>query len=358
MKEDIVKNLITLSNIDSTSGDEERVVDYLKKELDFKELEIQRDNLGSIAFIKRSKKKGPSILIAAHMDSPGYLVSKIEKTGHLRINPVGGWWTHVMLAQRITVHTSKGKFTGIIGSKPPHILTPDIRNKVVDFKEIFIDIGAKDKDDAIKNFGVKIGDRAFPKSNAERLNNTDFIVGKGFDDRASVAAGIALMKDLVKQDTYGDIYFVGTTQEEVGLRGAKTAGQKWHTDIAIGLDVTISYDCPGLPNKDVKLNKGASLTVMDRGNIANKKLLEYIKNLANKNNIPFEQDIFLIGGTDTAELQRAHDGTIAMTISIPLRYMHSHNEVISVNDVISVKEILLALVKKMNETEFKKLKFK
>jgi len=90
MKEDIVKNLIKLSNIDSTSGDEERVVDYLKKELEFKELEVQRDNLGSVAFIKRSKNKGPSILIAAHMDSPGYLISKIEKTGHLRINPVGG----------------------------------------------------------------------------------------------------------------------------------------------------------------------------------------------------------------------------------------------------------------------------
>ncbi|NQX84012.1 MAG: peptidase M28, partial [Mycoplasmataceae bacterium] len=202
MSKDIEIVLKELSNLPSTSGDEELVVDYLKSELKGYGLEVERDNLGSIAFIKRGKGNGPSMMFAAHMDSPGFMVSGIDKQGTIRLTQIGGWWGHVLLAQLVNIHSKKGIVTGIVGSRPPHIVSVEERKKVVELKDMFVDIGSQSKEETIKKFGVNIGDRVTPKSNAFNLNGTHYIAGKGLDDKASLAAWLFAMKQLAKLDTH------------------------------------------------------------------------------------------------------------------------------------------------------------
>ncbi|NQX83808.1 MAG: M20/M25/M40 family metallo-hydrolase [Mycoplasmataceae bacterium] len=356
--------LIDISNIDGASGDEELVVDFLKSELKaigYKKFE--RDNLGTFSVVVKGTEKGaPKTLIESHMDAPAFIVSAIDKDGFIKFTPTGGWWGHVLLGQMLRIKNSKGKkYVGIIGAKPPHIILPNERNKVIDIKNMFLDIGATSKEEVINKFGINVGDRAVPHTHATRLNGTDLFSGNGYDDRAGCAVNFMLLKWMYENDVKpkGDVIVTFSTQEEVGLRGAKTASQKFNADIGFGLDVTIAYDIPVTEKKNVRLRKGVALGLMDGGTIASKTLYKFMENIAIKEGIDYEPDVLPWGRTDASELQRAHDGAYAMSLSIPIRYMHTHHETVSIHDIKEVIRIFQGYVIEMDKNTYdNQIKFK
>ncbi|MFB3064885.1 MAG: peptidase M28, partial [Planctomycetota bacterium] len=206
-------------------------------------------------------------MFAGHMDEVAFMVTDVEKSGHARIRPLGGWWPHVLLGQRLTVRTDKGDFMGVVGSKPPHELTDEERKKVLDWDDIFVDLGAADGFDVVEATGVQRGDFVVPHGPWETLANKNLHVVKAWDNRVGCALAVDLLKELRNTQHPNTVYGVATVQEEVGLRGAQTCAQMVKPDIAFTLDVGIAKNTPGFKGADSnpeKLGGGPGLLLMDQ----------------------------------------------------------------------------------------------
>ncbi|MBU4562211.1 M42 family metallopeptidase, partial [bacterium] len=280
------------------SGYEERIQKVIKEELEKVTDEVKIDKLGNVIGIKKAKKlSGESppkkVMIAAHMDEIGFMVSFIDKEGFIRFVPVGGFDPKTLIAQRVVVHGMKD-IGGVIGTKPIHILSEEERKKLPKIKDLFIDVGLK-KDEVSKI--VKPGDFVTLDRNFMELNKK-IITAKALDDRAGVYVMIEALKRI--KDCYVDIYAVATVQEEVGLRGATVSSFSVEPDVGIALDVTIASDIPGTKEEEVAttLGGGTAISLMDSHTISNKKLVDFLRKIAEENKIKYQTDILLGGGTD------------------------------------------------------------
>lgn len=360
MIKNLTKNAIKYSNLNGVAARENIVAKELIKDMKkIGDFEFDRDNLGSVAIIKNSKiKDAPTVLISAHMDEVGFLLTSIDANGFGRIQNVGGWWPHVILGQRFTLLTSKGEeIIGVAGCKPPHLIGPAERNKVVELEDIYIDFGAESKEE-VEKWGVQVGDQLTPyQDSAFVTKNKNRIVGKAHDDRICVVTGIEIMRELADQDLAVNVILVGSTQEEVGLRGAKTSSYKWTPDLAFAIDVTFCYQTPGMRDSDVGLGKGVALGMFDRSVIANVKLLDSVREHAKKQKIPFGMD-WVQGGTDSGSIHLTKDGVINMTVSVPCRYFHTHNSVIDVRDAENTAKLLSTYISNLDAKTIDKLRFK
>lgn len=361
MKTQITKNAIKYSNLNGIPGHEDLIAQEVKKELSKAgNFEFERDGLGSIAVIKKSAKKdAPTISISTHMDEVGFMVTDIDDNGFLKFTPIGGWWGHVLLGQRLTITTRDGKeITATVGCKPPHIVGPAARGKVVEISEMYLDLGAESKKD-IEKWGIQLGDMITPyQDSAFATNNKNRIVGKAHDDRISLVAGIQIMKELADKDLDVNVILIGTTQEEVGLRGAKTSAYKWTPDIALTIDVTLDYTAPQMPKKEPGLGRGPALSLFDRSVIANAKLFDSIREFAKNEKIPFTVDSMPAGGTDSGSIHLTKDGVVTMTVSIPCRYFHTHNSLIDIRDVENTTKLVSKYIMDLNPKKIEALKFK
>ncbi|AMC94261.1 peptidase M28 [Erysipelothrix larvae] len=333
---------LTLTN--GISGHERDVQevfkDWVKESVD----SIEYDNLGSIIAIKKGQENGPKVMFAGHIDEIGFLVKNIDNNGYIRLHPVGGWWPHVLLSQPVTITTRKGHaYVGVVGSKAPHGMKPEVRNKVLSMDEIFVDIGVSSKEE-VELIGIQIGDMVTPKADFHVLANPNYLMSKAWDDRVGAAIVMDIMRNLKGLDLVSTVYGVGTVQEEVGLRGAKTAAQRINPDVAITLDVTIATDTPGEDNR-IKLGVGATLEVMDGSYIGHKGLLYMLQDLADDLKIDTQFEMLAAGGTDSGEIHKVHDGVIALTVSIPARYIHSHYGIIHRKDYADTVKLLTEFVK-------------
>ncbi|NOQ50070.1 MAG: M20/M25/M40 family metallo-hydrolase [Mycoplasmataceae bacterium] len=360
-KNDLVENLIEFSNIDGISGHENDVANLIIRKLKgIKGIEFDRDNLGSLAVIKKGKggSSAPTISFTAHMDEVGFMVTEITKTGFVKFSAIGGWWGHVLLGQRLKVVNHSGEeIIGIVGSKPPHLLTSSEAKLVLKIKDLFIDFGATSKEELI-SWGVNIGDQIIPfQETAFQTPNKNRIIGKAYDDRVAIVAGIEMIKRLANTHHYANIIFIGSVQEEVGLRGARTSSYKWTPNIAFAIDVTFAYDTPGMEVKDTKLGTGVALSLFDSSIIANPQLLRYTENIAKKNKIKYTFDGLVGGGTDAGAIHLTKDGVMTMTLSIPSRYMHSHNTMIDIVDLSETIELMVEFSKSVNNKTINELKF-
>ncbi len=360
MKNNIIENAIKYSNMNGIPGHEEYVAQEFKKDLQaIGEFEYERDNLGSIAIIKRSKNPNAKVVtISTHLDEVGFVVTHIDQKGFVKITPLGGWWSHVVLGQRFTITTRSGEeIIGVAGSKPPHVLPMEARVKTVPLDQIFLDLGASSRKE-VEEWGIQLGDMITPyQDKAFQTKNENRIVGKAHDNRISMVAGIEIMRELANKELDVTVILVGTAQEEVGLRGAKTSAHKWTGDLSFTVDVTICNGMPGMPEKDVKMGTGAALSMFDRSVIANIKLLDSMREFAKTNNIDFTLDSLVGGGTDSGSIHLTKDGVITMTVSIPSRYFHSHNSMIDVRDVESVSKLLSGYISELNDEKIENLKF-
>jgi putative aminopeptidase FrvX len=348
--------LTQLSELNGISGHEKAVASFVKKVVTPLASDVTFDQLGSVIAYQQGKNKSLTVMLSAHMDEVGFLVSQIEESGMLKLQPVGGWWGHVMLAQVFTVTTRLGKtYSGITGAKPPHGMSAEARSKVIDIKDMFLDLGLASKKDVLA-LGIQIGDMVTPLMESRPLNGTTRILGKAWDDRVSCAVLIGVMEKLKLESIEATVAYAFTVQEEVGLRGAKTAAYKIKPDLALAVDVTMSNDIPGVPKQDTALGKGVALSVMDGTVIAHRGLLDVMEKVAVDAKVPYTFDMMTAGGTDAGEIHKQYEGVITMTLSIPSRYFHSHVSVIDTKDVDATIDLIVAFLRQFNATQLEQLK--
>ncbi len=346
---DRIKMLKELTQVDGVAANEKEVSRLFKSYVEDICDEITYDNLGSIVCRKTSSSKSPKIMLAAHMDEVGFLVKSIEDSGYIRLHPVGGWWTHVLLSQLMTVTTrDEKKYVGIIGSSPPHGMPAETRNKVLDIKNIYLDIGVKDKQEVL-DLGIKQGDMVTPKGEFRVMNNPNYLLAKAWDNRVAVGVVIEVLHRLKDETHPNSIFACGTVQEEVGLRGAQTCAYYVKPDIALTIDVTLSNDLPD-GKGDVKLGSGVALSLGDSSIFTHKGLFEYVENIASEIKIPFVYDILAGGGTDSGTIHKSMDGIPTMTLSIPSRYIHSNLSMIHQDDYTHTIDLITELCKRFDKS--------
>lgn len=334
------------------SGYEERIQKVIKEELGKVTDEVKIDKLGNIIGIKKTKKAmGNSlpkkVMLAAHMDEIGFMISFIDKDGFLRFAPVGGFDPRTLIAQRVVVHGVKD-IGGVIGSKPIHILEEEEKKKATKIKDLFIDVGLK-KDEVSKI--VKPGDFVTLDRDFKELNSK-IITAKALDDRVGVYVMIEALKRI--KDCYVDIYAVATVQEEVGLRGATVSSFSVEPDLGIALDVTIASDLPGTKEEEMvtNLGGGTAISLMDSHTISNKKLVDFLRKIAEENKIKYQTDILLGGGTDAGAIQRSKSGVPVCTVSIPTRYVHSVVEMCHKEDIENSIKLICKFLENAHQGEF------
>lgn len=318
--------------------------------------EVNADNLGSLIAKKTGEENGPKVMIAGHLDEVGFMITQIDDKGFLRFQTVGGWWSQVMLAQRVTIVTEKGDVTGVIGSKPPHILSAEVRNKPVDIKDMFIDIGASSKDE-VKAWGVRPGDMVVPYFDFTVLNNEKMLLAKAWDNRIGCAIAIDVLKNLKGQAHKNIVYGVGTVQEEVGLRGAKTAANKVQADIAIAVDVGIAGDTPGVSDKEAqgKMGDGPQIILYDASMVSHKGLRNFVTDIADELGIPYQFEAIPGGGTDAGALHTAGEGIPSLAITIATRYIHTHAGILHRDDYENAVKLITEVVKRLDKDTVNKI---
>jgi putative aminopeptidase FrvX len=338
-----------LTDAKGIPGNERQPREVMKKYITPFADEVTTDNLGSLIAKKVGKEGGPKIMVAGHLDEVGFMITSIDDKGFLRFQTVGGWWSQVMLAQRVTIVTSKGEVTGIIGSKPPHILSADARKKPVEIKDMFIDIGASSREE-VKEWGVKPGDMVVPHFEFTVMNNEKMLLAKAWDNRIGCAIAIDVLRNLKGTEHPNVVYGVGTVQEEVGLRGAKTSANKIEPDIAFGVDVGIAGDTPGVSEKEAlgKMGNGPQIILYDASMVSHKGLRDLVVNVADEMNIPYQYDAIPGGGTDSGSIHLSHNGVPTLSIGIATRYIHSHAAMLNRDDYENAVKLIVEVIKRLD----------
>ncbi len=319
--------------------------------------EILTDNLGSVIGRKVGLADGPKIMVAGHLDEIGFMVTRITDEGYLKFQTLGGWWEQVMLAQRVEVYTRSGPIVGLIGSKPPHILAPEERTKIVEKKQMFIDIGASSRAEA-ESWGVRPGDPIVPWGPFTVMRNPDLLMAKAWDNRFGCALAIELLRRLGDQPHPNVVYGVGTVQEEVGLRGAVTTTNIIAPDIGIALDTGIAGDMPGVTPDDAagKLGGGPVILLYDGSMIPHVGLRNLVIDVAEAENIPLQFDKMPGGGTDGGHMHIFGAGVPSVVIGVPVRYIHTNNAIMHRRDFDQSVNLLAAVVKRLDAETVAQLK--
>jgi endoglucanase len=339
-----------LSEAAGVPGYEEEIRGLVKAELEGLVDELRTDVLGNVVGLKRGSGKSKNkkkVMLAAHMDEIGFLVRHIEKEGFLRIEPLGGFDPRVLLAERVVVHTSSGDLLGTIGAKPVHILTEEEKKKPVEIKDLFIDLGLPAEE--VKRL-VRVGDTVTMRQ--EFVEFGEVVSGKALDDRVGIYVMIEALRKV--RDHQCDIYVVATTQEEVGLRGAKVSGFEVSPDVAIALDVTLACDVPGVNEAEqiTKLGQGVAIKLKDAASISNPKLVRRLVELAEGNGIKYQLEILPRGGTDAGALQLTKEGVAAATVSVPTRNVHTVVEMAHKGDIQGAIDLVAAFLEVAHEGDY------
>jgi endoglucanase len=332
--------------------------------------EVLYDRLGSVIF--RKGDSGPKIMLAGHVDEIGFVITNIEKNGFLRFHQLGGWWDQTLLTQEVVIKPSRGdnKVIGVIGAPPPHVLSPEMRNKVVTKEKMFIDIGCSSKKE-VEELGIRVGDPAVPRADfrlmerkrKEKKNDNDekanegevrdvtIAVAKAFDDRIGVFIALEVLRRLKEEGVShpNTVYAVSTVQEEIGLRGARTASQMLLPDIGFALDVDISGDVPGVEGMVQKMGKGASISAGDGSMIPNPRFRRFVLDVAEEIGVRHQPAFLKSGGTDAGIIHLAGMGAPSIFIGIPTRHIHSHNGMLDLTDVEAAVDLLVEVIKRLDD---------
>ncbi|MGJ8621506.1 MAG: M42 family metallopeptidase [Yoonia sp.] len=338
MNTDLLKRLCEMPGV---PGHEHRVRDLITHEITTLFDHVETDAMGSLLCRRDAAKEGaPKIMLLCHMDEIGFLVSHIDKKGYIYLLPVGGFDPRNLFSRRVLVCTDEGDFKGVMnpGGKPIHISNPEERKKVPDVGEFFVDLGLG----AAVHDIVKVGD--FVVMDEPFVEMGDKFVSKALDNRIACWLGIEAIRHLGDAGRGAEIHVAFTSQEEVGLRGARTASYRIKPDIGLGIDVTLSCDTPGVPDKDATTQQGEGfgLHVRDGSFIADKALVAEIEALAIKKKIPYQRTMLASGGQDGAAAQQAAAGARAVGITVGTRYIHTVTEMIAKDDLQAALDILVA----------------
>ncbi len=318
--------------------------------------EVSYDKLGSVVFTKAGEAGAPKVMLASHMDEIGFMVKHITKEGFLKFTCLGGWWEQVMLSQRVTVHGKHGDLVGVIGSKPPHILSPEERTKMMPKKEMYIDIGA-DSEAMAREMGVFEGCPVTPYAEMATMGDGKTLLGKAWDNRIGCAVMADVMENVHNEGSPNTVYGVATVQEEVGLRGAQTSANMLQPDVAFVLDTCVAGGTPGVADDiaPAKIGKGIAITIYDASMIPNTALRDFAFATAKELDIPVQISISEGGGTDGGKIHMAGEGVLTLTFSVPTRYIHSHQSVIHMDDYLGAVKLITAMVQKLDKAKYQEL---
>lgn len=349
MKEDATQLLQKLTEAHAVPAHEHEVRAIFIEQL--KGLgEFSTDKLGSI--FCEGKGEGPRVLVAGHMDEIGFLVQHITPEGFIQLAPLGGWWTHTLLSQRLEVKTREGrKIAGVVASRPPHQLSEAQRGRVMELEELYLDVGANLRSEVTDDLGIRLGDPVAPLSCFTRMELEGRFMAKAFDNRVGMAAAIQAAKSLLAQSLPNRLIIGGTVQEEVGLRGAKTAAVHAKPDVAIVLEGPPADDTPGMPRDCAqgRLGAGVQIRMSDPSHITNPWLARFAIETAQRHNIAHQVTVRRSGGTDAGSFHVANDGIPSVVIGVPARYIHSHNAIMDIEDQLNAVRLVEAMVKALNK---------
>lgn len=345
--ETTLKDLMTLTGPCAFEHD---VIRYLQQRVAAWADEYSVDGIGNLIVRKKGKHTGPVLVVSAHTDEVGFIVKKIQANGLIRFEKLGGHDDRILLAQRVRIRTAEGIREGVIGTISAHMVKFDDSTKVRKHSELYIDVGVANQDE-VAGLGIKVGD---PVSWA-----TDYLpfgkhraIGKGFDDRAGCAVLLKAMEELDYDQVHGTVYGVFSVQEELGLRGARVAGQQIAADVALAVDTTAVSDTPEeMMDETLALGQGPGIKVMDFSMVASVAVRERLVEVAEKAGLPYQLEIFPGIGTDAGQLHLSQKGIPTGVISIPSRYAHSPVEVIDLNDLTHAKELLKHFILSLREAK-------
>jgi len=341
----LYKDLVELPGAPSF---EKPVRDYIKAVMESYGVPIHQDKLGSIFANVNPGAKGPRVMMAGHMDEVGGLVVGITAKGLIKMMALGGMNGEVFLSQRMNIITDDGIIPGVTASKPPHLTRGDApSNKEIKFEDLLLDIGADDEDHA-KALGVKIGQQVISDNQYTVSKDGKKIFSKAWDNRFGAGMALDLLKTLHQEKLDCQLFVGATVQEEVGLRGAQTATYMLKPDIFIAVDASPCADVFGGDDVSGHLGKGFLVRFVDPVALMHQGFKKHILNVAEKNKIP-HQFYQSKGGTDAAKAQLSESGVVVATIGMPARYIHSNTSMIHVDDYQAVKDMLVALIKSINE---------
>jgi len=338
-----------LTESDGVAGYERDTRRVIKKH--FEPLgEILEDKLGSLICRKKSLVQEPKVIMVGHMDEIGFMVKLITKEGFVRFTPLGGWWDQVLLGHRVRIRTNKGSILGVIGAKPPHLLSEEERKKVCEKKDMYIDIGATSQQE-VEDAGVRVGDPVIPVSEFAVLPDVKAYMAKAFDDRVGCALVITVLQRLMEIEHHNAVFGVATVQEEVGARGATTSVEVINPDVAIILETDIAGDVPGIKPEEsaIKLGGGPTLVAYDARMIPNLKLRDMVIDAAKKLNIPLQMSAIEGGSTDGGPIHLHKIGVPTVVLGVPTRHIHSHNTVLRRDDFDHTAALVTALVQGLDK---------
>ncbi len=348
-----VSLLQQLSDAPGTAGDEDAVRSIIVRELKpVSTSPIRYDGMGStiaeLASNAGPAATAPRIMIDAHMDELGGMVRRVASNGQLTMQMLGGWLDQALPDQRWIILGSKGPVHAVTGIRDIHVITPAERNEVIPRNSIFLDIGANSPAEAAA-MGIEPGDPIVPDSSFLVLNGSENYLGKAWDDRIGCAVLIRAMQRLAKLPHANDLFFVATTQEEIGLRGARTAANMVHPDLGLALEGGIANDQGGHPEEtQAHLGAGPGIFLYDSSAIPNRKLVKYVRETAKSNNIPLQLDLVQGYGDDSAEMQESGSGAPTLNVVVPVRYTHAHNGIVNRHDFDQTVDLMVDVLQHLD----------
>lgn len=335
-----------LTETPGISGREERVREVIREELESLTDEVKVDTLGNVIGVKKGTgDPAGRVMVVAHMDEIGFLVSYIDDNGFVRLVPVGGFDPRTLVAQRVTVH-GREDLPGTLmpAVKPIHLMKEEDKKKGFEVTDFFIDVGLPA--DEVKG-KVSVGDPI--TLNRPLMEQGQTLSGKAFDDRLGVYVMLEAIRR-VGQHSH-DIYAVASVEEERGLVGATTSGYEIQPDLCVALDLTIAMDTPGGDKKDqvTALGEGTAIKIMDSASVSNPCLVQFLKDLAEEEGIKYQMEILPRGGTDAAAVKRSRSGVPVVTLSLPARYVHSNVETVHKGDVEASVDLLARFLERSHQ---------
>jgi endoglucanase len=346
---DFTLNLLKeLTETPGVSGYETPIRAVIRKYLE-KYGELTQDKIGSVICRKQGTSEKPRVMLAGHMDEIGFMVKQVTPEGFIKFIPLGGWFDQVLLGQRVIIQSKKGDVVGVIGAKPPHLLPADERDKVVKRKDMYIDIGAVNKDE-VEAAGIQLGDPIIPRADFVELAGGNTYLSKAFDDRVGTALVISTMQELQQKNHPNTVFGVATVMEEVGIRGATTSVRAVDPDVAIVLESDIAGDVPGIKpdESSIKLGQGPTVVLFDARMIPNIRFRDLVLDTAKQIGVPLQLSAIEGGATDGGVIHLHGIGVPTIVIGVAARHIHSHSSIIHRQDYDNAVRLLIALIDRLD----------
>ncbi|GAB2317964.1 glutamyl aminopeptidase [Alkalibacterium sp. s-m-22] len=354
MNEETFQMIKRTTELQGISGFEHNVRDFMRDEMNGLVDRIETDGLGGLFGVKESQTPdAPKLMLAAHMDEVGFMVSSITSKGLIKVLPIGGWNPYVVSSQRFTIQTKKGEYPLVSSSIPPHLLK-DKKNTSISIDSILFDGGFESKEEA-EEYGVRPGDPIVPVVETIQMANKKTFAGKAWDNRYGVTLVLELLKQLKEEQLPSTLIAGANVQEEVGLRGTKGSVRKFKPDAFLAVDCSPANDLNGDKEAFGRLGDGFLLRIQDPGMILSREMKDYLIDTAETNNIPYQYFVSK-GGTDAVAAHTLNEGIPSAVIGVPARYIHTHQSLFRIDDYEAAREMVYQIVKTFDRSVLETLK--